>query len=102
MSEQTTPTPEEIKAQALSKIKLSMRIITDLFDAEINNLIDAAMLDLGIAGVTNTALTDALVLRAVTTYCRMHFGEPDQYERLKASYDEQKAQLRTATNYTEW
>lgn len=79
-----------------------MRIITDLFDGEINDLIDAAMLDLGIAGVSNTALTDALVLRAVTTYCRMHFGEPDQYERLKASYDEQKAQLRTATNYTEW
>ena len=79
-----------------------MRIITDLFDSEISDLMDAAVLDLGIAGVSNTALADALVLRAVTTYCRMHFGEPDQYDRLKASYDEQKAQLRTATDYTEW
>lgn len=94
--------PEEIKAQALAKIKLSMRIVTDLFDGEIGDLIDAAILDLGIAGVENTALTDALVLRAVATYCRMHFGEPGQYERLKESYDEQKAQLRTATNYTNW
>lgn len=96
------PTPEEIRAQALAKIKLSMRIITELFDGELYDLIDAAMLDLGIAGVSNTALTDALVLRAVTTYCRLNFGQPDDYERLKASYDEQKAQLRTATNYTVW
>ena len=96
------PTPEEIRAQALGKIKLSMRIITELFDGELYDLIDAAMLDLGIAGVSNTALTDALVLRAVTTYCRLNFGQPDDYERLKASYDEQKAQLRTATNYTVW
>lgn len=63
---------------------------------------DAAALDLGVAGVTNTVLTDALVLRAITTYCRMHFGEPDQYDRLKASYDEQKAQMSNATNYTDW
>lgn len=96
------PTPEEIRAQALAKIKLSMRIITELFDGELYDLIDAAMLDLGIAGVSNTALSDALVLRAVTTYCRLNFGQPDDYERIKASYDEQKAQLRTATNYTVW
>ena len=95
-------TQEQIKAQALSKIKLSMRIITDLFDGELGDLIDAALLDIGIAGVSNTVLTDALVLRAVTTYCRLNFGQPDDYERLKASYDEQKAQLRSATNYTTW
>ena len=99
MSEQTQ---EEIKAQALEKIKLSMRIITGLFDNELSDLIDAAMLDLGIAGVSNTALTDALVLRAVTTYCKLNFGTPEEYDKLKASYDEQKAQLRSATNYTEW
>lgn len=63
---------------------------------------DAATLDLKVAGVNNTVLTDALVLRAVTTYCRMHFGEPDQYDRIKASYDEQKAQMSNATDYTDW
>lgn len=95
-------TPEEIRAEALAKIKLAMRRTTDLFDGEINDLIDAAMIDLGIAGVSNTALTDALILQAVTTYCKMKSGEPEEYDRLKASYDEQKAQLRTATNYTTW
>lgn len=31
------------------------------------------------------------------------FGaETEEYDRLKAAYDEQKAQLRTATGYTDW
>lgn len=88
----------------LAKVKLSLRIVTDAFDSELNDLIDAALLDLGIAGVDGEIVTtsDPLVLRAVTTYCKMHFGAPDEYDRLKASYDEQKAQMGMATNYTVW
>lgn len=88
----------------LAKIKLSMRITTDAFDAELEDLIAAAVKDLGIAGVAEALenITDPLILRAVTTYCKMHFGLPDEYDRLKASYDEQKAQLSTATGYTYW
>ena len=88
----------------LEKIKLALRIVTDAFDEELNTLIAAAMTDLGIAGVdgTNVAETDAIVLLAITTYCKMHFGEPDEYDRLKKSYDEQKAQLSMATGYTNW
>lgn len=86
----------------LAAVKLSLRITTDAFDSEITDLIDAGLLDLGIAGVTNDDTTNALVRRAVTTYVRVHFGQPDDYDRLKASYDEQKAQLQMATGYTEW
>lgn len=86
----------------LNATKLALRITTDAFDTEISNLIDAALLDLGIAGVTNDDVSNPLVLRAVETYCRVHFGDPDNYDRLKASYDEQKAQLSMATGYTEW
>ena len=88
----------------LDKIKLSLRVVTDAFDDEIQDLIDAGLDDLGIAGVngTNAVETDPLVLRALTTYCRMHFGAPEDFDRLKASYDEQKAQLRTATGWTTW
>lgn len=85
----------------LTKVKLALRIVTNAFDSELNDLIDAAKLDLGIAGV-ETYPADALVTRAIITYCRMHFGAPDEYDRLKASYDEQKAQLMTATGYTTW
>lgn len=95
-------TPEEIKQEAIQKVKRSMMMVNDVFDPDISDLIDQALADLGIAGVTNTALTDALVLGAVKTFCRMKFGEPDDYDRLKVSYDEQKAQLKTATGYTDW
>lgn len=88
----------------LEKVKLALRISTDAFDSELTDMIAAAYLDLGIAGVTNVAATDALIIRAVVTYCKMYFGEPDdgQFDRLKKAYDEQKAQLGMATGYTTW
>ncbi len=86
----------------LAAVKLALRVTTNAFDDEINGLINAALLDMGLAGITNDSLSDALVLRAVVTYCRLNFGQPDDYERLKASYDEQKAQMGMATGYTTW
>lgn len=86
----------------LSKVKLALRITTTAYDDELNDLIEAAKMDLGIAGVIVPAELDAIVSLAITTYCKCHFGEPDEYDRLKASYDEQKAQLSMCTGYTEW
>lgn len=86
----------------LASVKLSLRITTDAFDSELNDLIDAALGDLMIAGVDgiNANLNDPMTLRAVTTYCKLHFGAPDEYDRLKASYDEQKAQLSMSRDWT--
>ncbi len=86
----------------LELVKLALRITTDAFDTELNLLIAAAQTDLGIAGVTLPAELDPICQRAIITYCKMNFGEPDEYDRLKASYDEQNAQLSMATGYTEW
>lgn len=86
----------------LDAVKLALRIVTDAFDDELTDLIAAALLDLRLAGVTNTDTDDALVRRAVVTYVKMNFGQPDEYDRLKKSYDEQKAQMGMATGYTTW
>ena len=86
----------------LTAAKTALRITTDAFDAEIREMIDAALFDLQITDIYNTDPTDPLVRRAVITYVRLHFGQPDDYDLLKASYDEQKAQLSMATNYTRW
>ena len=86
----------------LQSVKMALRIVTNAFDSELTDLINAACLDLGLAGVTETDTSNDLVKRAVITYVKMHFGEPDNYERLKASYDEQKAQMSMATGYTTW
>ena len=86
----------------LEKVKLALRIATTKYDSELNDLIASAQLDMGIAGVVIPDTIDALVTKAVITYCKMSFGLPEDYDRLKASYDEQKAQLLTATGYTDW
>lgn len=88
----------------LEKVKLALRIKSQAFDSEIEDLIAAALADLGLAGVTaaQELEADPLITRAVVTYCRVNFGEPDDYERMKKSYDEQKAQLSMATGYTDW
>lgn len=86
----------------IESVKQALRITTTAFDSEINDLIEAAKLDLGIAGVVLPSSIDALVQKAIITYCKMSFGLPEDYDRLKRSYDEQKAQLSNATGYTDW
>lgn len=86
----------------LEKVKHALRIVTDKYDNELNDLIDAAKLDLGIAGVSVPDTLDALVSKAIITYCKMSFGLPEDWDRLKRSYDEQKAQLSNASGYTNW
>lgn len=93
----------------LAQVKATLRITNTTFDADLNQLIAAAVKDLGIAGVETGAtdpelITDALVIRAVCTYCAMNriSIDPQQRAWLKAAYDEQKAQMQTATGYTDW
>ena len=85
----------------IQKIKLARRIKTDAFDEEIRDLITEALSDLGVAGV-HGAINDPLIRRAVRTFALLNFGQPENYDKLKAAYDEQKAQLSMKTGYTDW
>lgn len=91
----------------IEKVKMALRITTSDFDDEITDLINACLKDLQIAGVVlpTDETTDELILNAVKTYCKIHFGDitgVEMLERLKASYDEQKAQMQMASGYTDW
>ena len=86
----------------LDRVKIALRITSNTFNDELNGLIASAQIDLGIAGVELPAELDEICKTAIITYCKMNFGNPDNYDRLKKSYDEQKAQLSMATGYTEW
>lgn len=86
----------------LEAVKLALRIVTAAFDSELNDLIAAALIDLKQAGISNLDQTDPMIRRAIVTFCKLNFGQPDDYDRLKRSYDEQKAQLGMATGYTTW
>lgn len=88
----------------LAKVKLALRIATNEYDTELTALINAAKVDLQIAGVILPTTLDEIVEEAIKTYCKIHFLDltDGEYNRLKDSYDEQKAQLYTATGYTNW
>lgn len=89
----------------LEIVKKALRITTNNFNDELEQLINAALADLGFGGVASDVLTpnpDPIIKQAVITYCKMNFGLPEDYDRLKRSYDEQKAQLGMATGYTDW
>ena len=98
----------------LGLVKKALRMMTDAFDDELLVLILGGIKDLLLTGitfewsevksddvVTDYSIDDVLVKRAVTTYCRCHFGQPDEYDRLKRAYDEQKAQLMSSRDYWE-
>ena len=94
----------------LNRVKLALLISSNDFDSEINILIGAACKDMGIAGVegltVNTFSNDDIIIRAIISYCGYQFelmhGTLDRSEAYKKAYDEQKAQLSMATNYTVW
>lgn len=89
----------------LDAVKIALRIKTNAYDEELKLLIEAAKLDLKIAGVVLPASSsneDDLIKIAIITYCKMNFGNPPNYVDLKKSFDEQKAQLSNADGYTEW
>ena len=96
-----------LKTSLIYDAKLRLRLHTDAFNDEIGDLIDSAALDLikrnaiQESQLSDTTI-DPLIKRAIMTYVRAYFGEPEDPERLKADYDEQKATLMTTTGYTDW
>lgn len=93
----------------LDDVKVACRVASPAFDIELEDLISSAFKDLGITDIQATLLVETgsiepLIKQAVITYCKMHFGfqSDGYYSRLKASYDEQKAQLLMSSAYAEW
>lgn len=93
-----------VTTELVESAKLAKRLTTDAFDDEVTRLLTAALMDLGVAGVIIPDEASPLVNQAAITYFLMNFGEPDNtnYDKLRRSYDEQKAQLATCTGYTDW
>lgn len=88
----------------LDDVKMALRVTTKAYDDELNDLIESAKLDLGIAGVEIPDPMPAVVSTAVKTYCKLNFGTPNpsNYEYLKKSYDEQKAQMGMSSEYSDF
>lgn len=101
MPENQTPATPPVRTM-LDDVRLALRLTTTVYDNELNDLVNAGLNDLGVAGVDNGDLNEPLIKRAVITYVKIHFGSPSDFDRLKAVYDEQKAQLASCTGFTDW
>lgn len=89
----------------IDDVKMALRVTTNAYDDELSGLIESAKKDLEIAGVViPESDTDNVVNTAIKTYCKINFGTPNpaNWEYLKKSYDEQKAQMSNATGYTDF
>lgn len=85
----------------LDKVKLALRKKSDAFNEEIQSLINAAMLDLGIAGV-ETDLIDAVIERAVITYCKCISAMRKITISLKRATMNRRHSCRWSSDYTMW
>ena len=67
----------------LEAVKRALSLTTAFYDDELQDLINAALADLGLAGINSDSLvSDPLILQAVKTYCRAHFKSPDDYDKI--------------------
>jgi hypothetical protein len=88
----------------LNDVKVALRVAatTTAFDGEIQDLINAAIADLKLAGVLDTKAvdTDPLIKRAIITYCKANFGydNPDA-GRFWRSYESLKMHLTLSADY---
>ena len=91
--------PRQVEPATFEAVKLALRITSMAFDDEITLIILAGLQDLTNAGVTNTAQTDSLILRALTIYAKGHFGFNDDSEKFIKSYEMLKISLSLAGDY---
>ena len=85
----------------LDKVKLSLRVSDDYPEDEITGLIESAKLDLKAAGV-KAVVDDALIERAIITYCKAHFGyDNPEADRFDDAYVKMKQHLQLYGDYRE-
>ena len=83
----------------INDIKLSLRIKNTAYDTEIQDLIDACKIDLGIGGVQSVDETEPLTAQAIKLYCKGHFGYDENSEKFQQAYESLKIVMALASDY---
>ncbi|WP_228307288.1 head-tail connector protein [Priestia sp. J2] len=84
----------------IEKVRKSLRISHTALDEDIQDLIDAALMELQLSGIKKLDESDPLIIRAVTVYCKAEFGfdNPDA-DRFRASFESLRTHLALAGDY---
>lgn len=85
------------------KMRAALRIssTSEKITEEIEDCIAACKTDLANDGVKAIDEGDALIIRAVTLYCKAEFGYNDKAEKFRQSYDTLKMRLALSQEYNE-
>lgn len=83
----------------LDKIKKSLRISHNKLDDDIQENINACLLDLTIAGV-NTNIEDELIIQAVKLYCKWQYDFCGNADRFEKAYYNLKMALALSGDYS--
>ena len=96
----------------LDKVKNALRVKTEAFDDEIQDLIDACKADLRLVGVNvpedtpaegkEATAGDPLITRAIVLYAKANFGYSEDREKYGAADDLLKCSLSLAGEYHAW
>lgn len=91
---------EAMAAALLPEAKVWVRKSSESLDDEIKQTIEAAFLDLSIAGVRNIDTGDALIRQAVKLYLKAQFGFNEESAKYEAAYEHVKAAMSLCSDYT--
>ena len=86
----------------LAYIKEILRVASNEFDNEVQELIDSAKADLELSGVRAEMINDSdpLIKRAIATYCKTHFGfDNKDHMLLLGAYNSLKTHLIVSVEY---
>jgi len=90
----------------IDDVRDALRVSGTDLDTEISDLIDAAKADLALSGVQKSKIIDEdpLIKRAITVYCKAHFGyeDPNLSDRFAESYESLKHHLTLSNEYGDW
>lgn len=81
----------------LEKVKLSLRISNNVYDNELEDLINACKVDLEYSEITYSE-PDDLIIQAIKLYCKAHFDN-ENMERYDKAYNDLKAVLKISGEY---
>lgn len=85
----------------IEKMRAALRIssTSEKITAEIKDCIAACKADLANDGVKVIDEGDALIIRAITLYCKAEFGYNDKAEKFRQSYNTLKMRLALSQEY---
>lgn len=87
----------------LEKVKDRIRADGTAMDSDIQDTIDACILDLELNGIQKSKISDAdaLIIRAIKTYCIAEYSSDDKEAgRFKSAYEALRDHLALSIEYT--